>query len=34
MRRTKTLTLILLLALAGCAATTQLPADFDPTFSY
>ena len=29
-----TLLLILALALAGCASTSALPADFDPTFAY
>lgn len=28
------LTLILMLVLAGCATTTQLPADFDATYPY
>ena len=34
MAHAKTLTLILMLGLSGCAAATQLPPDFDPTFSY
>ncbi len=29
-----TLTLTLLLALAACAQTSELPKDFDPTFSF
>ena len=28
------LTLILMLALAGCATTSQLPEDFDATFAF
>jgi len=28
------LTLILMLALAGCAPTNQLAEDFDPTFTF
>ena len=28
------LTLILMLALAGCATSNQLPEDFDPTYTF
>jgi hypothetical protein len=28
------LTLILMLALTGCAASNQLPEDFDPTYTF
>ncbi len=29
-----TLILMLMLALAGCAASNQLPEDFDPTYTF